>query len=94
MKLRQLSKLSSSFSLPNKNRIVYIGIEHLNSEPIYNDNGFSKMFSCNLLDNEEFKINECNILEFGNLIEAQNFISFNNLDDYTYIIIGYEEFDE
>ena len=86
MKIVQINKTNSNFTLPGNARIVYIGMEHLESKPINTVEDIDNMDS--IIPN--FKINESDILEFNNIIATPGFLNNKTIGDYDIITIGYE----
>lgn len=101
MKIIQLTKDNySSFNNDwmSGKKIVHIGVEHLHSLPLSKktkiiDGNNPDMFKTTIKfeGTETFYINECDILEFGDCDIQEVLPSVSNLDDYTFITIGYEE---
>jgi hypothetical protein len=94
MKIIQLHK-GDTFNVSGKIKIIHIGIEHWHSQPIFNQYALENMYYIKI-NSKDFKINECNILEFDELSEESIEISFpedgnnNLLDDYAFVTIAYE----
>lgn len=85
MKIIQLSKLNLS-SIPTKG-IVHIGMEHLHSEPIRVAEKITDMDE----NVKNYKINECDLLEFNRIYEKNSLSLIDNLSDYDIITVVYDE---
>jgi len=85
MRIIQLSKLNLS-SIPTKG-IVHIGMEHLHSKPIYVAEKIINMDE----NVNDYKINECDLLEFNHIYEKNSLSLIDNLSDYDIITIVYDE---
>ena len=93
MKIVQLNSIHTSEEIPANATDVHIGIEHLNTHPL-NDNmvrnegtEFYNMYSI-MINNYQYYINECDILEFDEL-EGSITVSPSDLDNNTLVTIGY-----